>query len=231
MRKILLIVCLVPFLSGCAWWDHIFNPNAGIELSPQAFREVCKEAGEGDQNLTGSNLQARVLAVGMQISVTVNEDSTLNRPYSIPASCSVDFAAAGRISVCGLTADELAGKIKAALERDYFAHATVAVTVESMFTPEKGAGIVYVLGEVQRPGPMQLPAENFTVTKAIIAASGFTAFAHGDNVRVVRYCADGRKYVTHVNVERIMSKGEFENDIPLRPNDWIYVPQKFISLF
>lgn len=231
MRKILLIVCLAPFLAGCSWLGGLFSKDKAITVSPMAFREVCKSAAESETAITGSNLQQRVIATGMQISVTVNEDSTLNRVYSVPANCSVDFAAVGRITVCGLTTEEVSAKIKTALERDYFAHATVTVMIESMFTPAQGVGIVYVLGEVGRPGPMQLPPDNFTVTKAIIAAGGFTPFARGGHVLVVRYCEDGRKYQTHLDVLRIMKNGEFENDVPLRPNDWVIVPQKLVSFF
>jgi len=46
-------------------------------------------------------------------------------------------------------------------------------------------------------------------------------------VRIIRYCGGAeRKYETHVNVERIMKNGEFEDDLPVRANDWVIVPQK-----
>ena len=135
------------------------------------------------------------------------------------------------------TTDELAAKIKTGLERDYFTHATV--TVEIAGTQGGGGGnnytnsIVYVLGEVNRPGPLQLPPgdDQFTLTKTIIAAGGFTTFARGDHVRVIRYCGEGRKYETYVNVARILKHGDFEDDILLRPNDWVIVPTKIISFF
>ena len=193
-----------------------------------------------------TNTQQNVISIGMQVSVTVGEDASLNRTYQVVPNCILDIAAVGRIKVCGLTTDELTAKIKAVLERDYFTHATVTVAIESLQATSSSSvsanlstagnpnfgGIIYILGEVGRPGPMQLPAtEEFTLAKAIIAAGGFTAFSRGDHVRVIRYCGTGRKYETFVNVARIMKHGEFEDDLPLRANDWVIVPQKVISFF
>jgi len=211
--------------------------NETIYLSQKAFQEVCKDVGELDTSGDASNTQKNVINVGMQVSITVAEDASLNRVYPVPPNCMLDLAAAGRIKVCGLTTDELTTKIKTTLERDYFTHATVAVTIEGTQGGVTGSftnGVVYVLGEVGRPGPLQLPTmdESFTLTKLIIAAGGFTTFAQGNHVRVIRYCGGAeRKYETFVNVERIMKKGEFENDLPVRANDWIIVPQKLVSFF
>jgi len=142
----------------------------------------------------------------------------------------VELSAVGRIAACGLTTDELAAKIREQLERDFFQKATVSVFIESVLSSERPGGVVYLIGDVNRPGPLLLPRdEEFTLTKAIIAAGGFTQFASSSSVRVLRYCEDGKKYDTFVNVDRIMKNGEFERDIPLRANDWVIVGQKVIS--
>ncbi|MEI8315345.1 MAG: polysaccharide biosynthesis/export family protein [Verrucomicrobiota bacterium] len=230
MRRIIVMLGMVGLLAAC-------RSNETIYLSPKAFQEVCKDVGELETSGDASNTQKNVIGVGMQVSVAIAEDASLNRVYPVPPNCMLDLAAAGRVKVCGLTTDELATKIKATLERDYFTHATVTVAIEGTQGGAAGSftnGVVYVLGEVGRPGPLQLPAmdESFTVTKLIIAAGGFTTFAQGSHVRIIRYCGGAeRKYETFVNVERIMKKGEFESDIPVRPNDWVIVPQKMISFF
>lgn len=232
MRKIFLAVGLAAGLCACGG-----SPNQGKRLAPDAFSKICKDGGLGEGAAAGessTNLQQRLLTTGMQFSVSVNEDTSLNRTYAIGGGCAVDIAAVGRIAVCGLTTDELAAKIKAVLERDYFAHATVAVAVETAYGPAKAGngGLIYLFGEVAHPGPLQLPpSEILTVTKVILAAGGFTTFSRGDEVRVVRYCEDGKKYETIINVNRIMKYGEPELDVPVRPNDWIIVPQKLLSFF
>jgi polysaccharide export outer membrane protein len=177
-----------------------------------------------------ASLKPRLISPGMQFGVTVAEDASLNRIYQVPPGCTVEIAGAGRVNVCGLTSDELAQKIREPLERDYFQKATVSVSIESSLAVEKAGGVVYVIGDVNRPGPLLLPKDEvFTVTKVIIAAGGFTQFAKSGAVRLIRYGDDGRKYETTIDVARIMKAGEFENDVPVVANDWIIVPQKFIS--
>jgi polysaccharide export outer membrane protein len=228
MLKTLVLMSVVALVCAC-------NPN---RVKPEVFREICRRAPVGEVvSDTNTNLQPRVIAAGMQISISVAEDSSLNRTYSVPPGCAMDLAGVGRVRVCGLTTDELTAKIKAVLERDFFQRATVEVNIETVVSPERsgpigvgGPAVVYVLGAVGRPGPMQLPSgDDFTVTKAIIAAGGFTTFASGDKVKVVRYCEDGRKYETIINVSGIMRNGDFERDVPLRDKDWIIVPQKMFS--
>ncbi len=231
MVKVLFILCVVGMLAACSSHEAIY-------LSPKAFQEACGNAIGEVETGDASNAPPKLIAVGMLVSVSVGEDASLNKTYPVTPSCTLDLAAVGRMKVCGLTTDELTAKIKTALERDYFTHATV--TVEIAGAQQGGGGgnnytnsIIYVLGEVGRPGPLQLPVgdDQFTLTKTIVAAGGFTIFARGDHVRVIRYCGEGRKYETYVNVERIMKRGDFENDLPLRPNDWVIVPQKVISFF
>jgi polysaccharide export outer membrane protein len=174
----------------------------------------------------------KIIAPGMQISVSVAEDGSLNRQFVVPPSGFVDVPGAGRLMVTGLTADEVADKIRAPLERDFFKKATVGVVIE--LTPTVAvagnAGVVYVLGSVNRPGPLLLPAgEAFTVMKVILGAGGFGSFADGGKVRLIRYDAKGKKYETRLNMSRIMKEGEFERDLPVQNGDYIIVPEKWIS--
>ena len=91
-------------------------------------------------------------------------------------------------------------------------------------------GGVPVIGNVNRPGPLLLPKdERFTVTKAIIAAGNFATFANGGKVQLIRYNEAGKKYITYVDVDRIMKRGEFEKDISVQNGDWIIVPEKLIN--
>ncbi len=45
-------------------------------------------------------------------------------------------------------------------------------------------------------------------------------------VQLIRYNEAGKKYVTYVDVDRIMKRGEFEKDIQVQNGDWIIVPEK-----
>ncbi len=200
---------------------------------PEGMEGPTTRVSDSTNEVVGAVVEAPkspLIGPGAQVTIYVTEDSSLNRQYIVPPGGVIDFPPLGRFTAAGLTAEELGAKIKEALERDYFRQATVEVTVEreSRLAP----GIIYVLGRVGRAGPIQLPAEeSFTLTKAILASGGGDVFANLGKVQIIRYCQDGRKYKTFVNVQRIMDKGEFENDVALRNGDWVIVPEKIVNLW
>ena len=120
---------------------------------------------------------------------------------------------------------ELAFTIKAALEKEYYYHATVIIGVDHV--SEKSRGRVYVAGSVRGPGPQEIPPdESYTVSKAIIRAGGFSDFANTRKVRVTR--KGGQDFV--VDVKNVIERGRSEEDMVLQPDDQIYVPQKLINM-
>lgn len=228
MRWLSNFAVLWLLLAGCQ-----SNQNVQV-LSPEKFAARTSNGAYSttDTNATtGTNAKPRVIVPGITINVTVDEDRSLNHSYQVPVSGSIEYLPLGRIVVEGLTTDEVAQKIKEGLEKDYFQKATVAVTIESVLAGGSSAGgVIYVIGNVNRPGPLLLPKdEQFTVTKAIIAAGNLATFGNGGKVQLIRYDKQGKKYITYINVDRIMKRGEFEKDTPVQDGDWIIVPEKLIN--
>ncbi|MGD0829511.1 MAG: polysaccharide biosynthesis/export family protein [Terracidiphilus sp.] len=90
-----------------------------------------------------------------------------------------------------------------------------------MITVSK-AGIVYVVGEVNRPGGFLLGNNSrLTVVKAIALAQGQTNHARMKNVSIVRH-KDGMVEITKIDLKQMM-RGR-EEDIQLLPDDILYVP-------
>ena len=65
-----------------------------------------------------------------------------------------------------------------------------------------------------------------TVLGAVAAAGGFTPIAAPDRTRVIR-TVDGNSKTIPVVISDITKRGEKEKDIPLEPNDVVFVPQSF----
>lgn len=142
----------------------------------------------------------------------VNDNGELEVPYI------------GLVPAQGKTCRELAYNIKAALEKEYYYHATVILAVDKI--SEKSRGKIYVYGAVKSQGPQEIPTdETYTVSKAIIRAGGFGDFADKRKIKLTR--KDGQDLV--VDLKRIIEQGHTEDDVVLRPDDQIYVPQRLVN--
>jgi protein involved in polysaccharide export with SLBB domain len=90
-------------------------------------------------------------------------------------------------------------------------------------------GVVYLSGQIQKPGPVGIPSnEEFTVSKAILRAGGLGNLADKKKVKVVRRTGPDEKETKEiiVNVEEILGKGRLEQDIKLESADLIIVPTR-----
>jgi protein involved in polysaccharide export with SLBB domain len=142
----------------------------------------------------------------------VNDNGELEVPYI------------GLVLAAGKTCREVAYSIKAALEKEYYYHATVILAIDKV--SEKARGRVYVYGAFKDQGPQESPSdETYTASKAVIRAGGFGDFADKRKVKVTRKY--GRDFV--VDLKRVIEQGHTEKDVVLEPDDQIYVPQRLVN--
>lgn len=168
------------------------------------------------------------LTVGDQVSIRILEDDDPPKTLAITDSGDIEAPYIGRRPAEGKTCRELALKLKAELERQYYYQATVIVSVDVM---AKSRGRVYLVGPIRVPGPQDIPSdETFTLSKAVLRAGGFTDFANQHHVKVTRPAkgAGGRDQTFVVDVANILEKGNTETDLILEPGDMIYVPDRLI---
>jgi protein involved in polysaccharide export with SLBB domain len=84
---------------------------------------------------------------------------------------------------------------------------------------------VYVLGQVERPGAIQLPfGYPLTVGKAIAISGGFSKFARYTRVRVTRRTPGGIERFT-MDLGDVLD-GELDKDMELQAGDTVYVPER-----
>ncbi len=83
---------------------------------------------------------------------------------------------------------------------------------------------ITVFGEVKRPGPIEMPEGGMTIVDAIAEAGGFAQWAAPSRTRVLRM-QEGEERTIVVNVNAIM-RGKLSQNILLKPNDVIVVPER-----
>jgi protein involved in polysaccharide export with SLBB domain len=137
----------------------------------------------------------------------------------------IDVPYLGPFPAEGKTSRQLALEIKSDLEKKFYYRATVVISVDAMLTK----GMVYLVGAVRSPGPLEMPRNDvLTISKAILRAGGFTEFANDEMVRVTRQGPHGTNQVFMMDLHRVLNKGKTEEDKTAQTGDVIYVPEKTI---
>jgi len=91
--------------------------------------------------------------------------------------------------------------------------------------PSNPRNEVFVMGEVNNPGTLQLnPESQLTVLKAVAQAGGFSQFAKPSGTVIIRE-EGGVKRIISVDVEEIMENPQEAKDVLLEPGDVVIVPQ------
>ena len=123
----------------------------------------------------------------------------------------------GKIGVEGMTSHELANAIeKELLPYIETPHVSVVIT-------EYRSKVVYVLGEVAKPGKYFIRGEKMELREAILQAGLPTGLAATWRVYVIKSRGEKPPYRV-INLYRILYKGELKNNINLEPGDIVYVP-------
>lgn len=93
-------------------------------------------------------------------------------------------------------------------------------------TPE--IGVVYIDGEINRPGVYQLPiAGRLTLSRLVAAAGGLNPIAIPERVDFTRKLGDDREATLRVNLAAIRNRGE--PDIFIRRDDHIHIGTNFFA--
>ncbi len=88
----------------------------------------------------------------------------------------------------------------------------------------RAAGIVYVVGDVNRPGGFPIPDnENMTVLQAIALGQGIGLDANRNKTKIIRVAENGKQIELPVPLNRILS-GKAP-DITLHPKDILFIPK------
>ena len=118
----------------------------------------------------------------------------------------------GKVHVAGMSQTKLSSIITEKYKR-YLRIPTVYVEVLNKR--------VYVIGEVNHPGPVKLDREKLTVLEALAFAGDLTDFAVRDNIIILSKNSENKLYMRKVDLtdfDTLLSQ-----NMILRPNDVIYV--------
>lgn len=153
------------------------------------------------------NLMAQISGMGTSSS---NPEQTA---YLVDASGNIDIPVLGRMTVEGLTTEEVKNIISKQLqEKNLIKDPVITVRILNFK--------VSVLGEVKSPGVVDVKGERITILEALSKAGDLTIQGRRDHVAVIRE-VDGKRTVNYLDLK---SKDIFESPYYyLKQNDVVYV--------
>ncbi len=187
--------------------------------APEAGGAPSEATNQPSMGLTAEQLKTLeigagdyLLGAGDVVQLYAMDVAELNRNYVIGPDGKITVPGVGVVSLDGLTREQAEAKIEALLKPAYL-NPTVNIIVQ-----EYNNNRIFVLGEVRKPGQYNFPGRPLLLS-ALARAEGLTDKADMRGCTVVR----GRGTVIEINLYDLLRKGDRTLNIPLLPEDAVYV--------
>ena len=156
------------------------------------------------------------LVSGDKLRIEVYKDAQLSQSLQIRPDGKITLPLVGDVPAAGRTSVELRDAIAKSLQ-EYMTDPTVTVIVTET-TPQ----IIYVTGEVNKPGAYSLVNGQMSIIQAIALAGGLTEFANKKDIQVLRKTATGMEKL-RFNYKEVPNDETQREPLQLRPGDTILV--------
>ncbi len=163
------------------------------------------------------------LQSGDTISVSVWQEPKLDRQVMVRPDGVISFPLVGHIRAAGKTLPRFERELSKRLQGKYTADLDVTVSLVSV---DKGSSesIVFMTGEVNKPGPFELTRRT-NVMQAIAIAGGFATFAATSRVQVHRQ-VNGENVIIAFDYDDFTSGRDVAGNVTLQAGDVVVVPEK-----
>ena len=142
-----------------------------------------------------------------------------NQRYTIDENGNIDLLGVGRVQVSGLTRAQAATKIQEIFRNGFINDAVVTVAAYNQY--------INVLGEVAKPGRIEIKRDNLTILEAISMAGDLTIYGRRDMIRVLRQEGNATKtYFVDLRSKDIFNSPVYN----LQQNDIIYVEPNRVKM-
>ena len=188
--------------------------TAGQFCYAQAMQAAPDAAKSGDANVPEAVPSTYKIGVGDVLHITVWEEPQLTETAVVRPDGKVSMPLVTEVDVAGLTPE---GAQEVLTERlNKFVHKPrVTVTVQEIHSR-----MVYITGEVQRPGAYPL-MDAINVVQLVARSGGLTDFAKQKQVYVLRAANSAR---VNVNYEKVLKGQAPQQNVELAPGDTVVVP-------
>lgn len=152
----------------------------------------------------------------MRISFLYNKDFNLDE-IKVRPDGRISLPLVGEVRAAGMTPSQLDSIITSE-------YATILKQPEvTVILSDFAESVVYVLGEVNAAGAYEM-GKGLTLLSALALSRGPNQRARRSSVLVIRRISEDHIVGMQFDLRDLLEKGRFDLDIPLKPNDIVYVP-------
>jgi len=158
------------------------------------------------------------------LNITVWRNVDLSKEVTVRPDGRISLPLIGDITAVGKTPAQLSEDISTKL-KEYKENPQVSIMITQV-----NSYVIYVLGEVAKPGKYPLRSKT-TLLQGITIASGFTPTAARNKIVVFRFAKDGAGQVKiKASYDDIVLRDGSNQNIELKPGDQIVVPSETMVL-
>ena len=161
-------------------------------------------------------IQDYIIGPGDALEISVWDNAALTKQLTVLPDGKIHFPLIGEVVVGGKTIAELKEELKERIGK------FVPDTDLSVMVQQTGSLMIYVIGEVNRPGRFNLNA-NINVLQALAMAGGFTEWAKKNKIKIFRE-TNGKTQVIPFSYDDIVEEKNIDSNIKLKRGDIIFVP-------
>lgn len=156
------------------------------------------------------------------IRVEVQDQPDFSGEFAVGFDGRIQYNYLGDVPVAGLSKYEVQQVLEKLLDR-YIRVPVVNVTIVAY-----NSKVVYVIGEVNRPGKFIMRGDVIKLREAILAAGLPNTRAAAGRVHVIKPDLN-HPQVRVINVKRILYKGKLKDDVDLTAGEIVVVPSTVLS--
>ena len=213
------VVSIGMSVSAITGWAAPQDPWAAQEPSEKSPRQ----SSEGEYVVGVPEPLTYTLGPDDVIEITVRQHPEFSGSYTVGRDGKIQYRLVGDVPVGGLTKGELASKLAGLLGK-YLTEPQVDVVIT-----EFRSKVIYVVGEVGKPGRYYLQGENVPVREVIFQAGLPTLASSMRRTRIIHPPAtEGKKkgevVVEGLNLYALIYLGDVSKNVSLHSGDVLYVP-------
>jgi len=157
------------------------------------------------------------------ISIQVQRHPEVSGQYIINSEGKIQYDFVGDVKIEGLTKDEVREVLVERLS-SYIMSPEVLVIITGY-----NSKIVYIIGEVGRPGKIFMRGDTIMVREALVQAGLPQLTGKMKDGRLITPSDDGHPITRKVNVYNLLFKGDLRENLVMNPGDTLYLPPTFLT--